>query len=68
MVKFNRLAKKNDVEIIGQVTGSNGKLLQEAAILFSENNFTINPYKTLSINTIEKNGLTKNGIGRVIVF
>lgn len=68
MGKFNRLAKKNGVEIIGQVTGADGKLLQEASEIFEKENFVFNPYNTISLNIVENNGMTKSDVGKVIVF
>lgn len=67
MGKFHKLAKKNGVELIGQVTGANGKMLQKAVNLVSPN-FISRNFKTRTISEISANGLTKNDIGKVIVF
>ncbi len=67
MGKFVKLAKKNKVELIGQVTGANGKMLQKAVDLISVNYISRN-FKSLSLTDISTNGLTKNDVGKVIVF
>jgi alcohol dehydrogenase len=67
MAKFTKLAERNHVELIGQVTGANGNMLQKAVNLISPN-YSPRNFKTLSINDISTNGLTKNDIGKVIVF
>ena len=67
MSKFVKLAKKNNVEIIGQVTGANGKMLQKAVDLISVNYISRN-FKSLSLTDISTNGLTKTDVGKVIVF
>jgi alcohol dehydrogenase len=67
MSKFVKLAKKNNVELIGQVTGPNGKMLQKAVDLISVNYISRN-FKSLSLTDISTNGLTKTDVGKVIVF
>ncbi len=67
MSKFVKLAKKNNVELIGQVTGANGKMLQKAVDLISVNYISRN-FKSLSLTDISTNGLTKNDIGKIIIF
>lgn len=67
MSKFVKLAKKNNVELIGQVTGANGKMLQKAVDLISVNYISRN-FKSLSLTNISTNGLTKTDVGKVIVF
>lgn len=67
MSKFVKLAKKNNVELIGQVTGANGKMLQKAVDLISVNYISRN-FKSLSLTDISTNGLTKTDVGKVIVF
>ena len=67
MRKFLKLAKKNNVELIGQVTGANGKMLQKAVDLISVNYISRN-FKSLSLTDISTNGLTKTDVGKVIVF
>ena len=67
MSKFVKLAKKNNVELIGQVTGANGKMLQKAVDLISVNYISRN-FKSLSLKDISTNGLTKTDVGKVIIF
>lgn len=67
MSKFVKLAKKNNVELIGQVTGANGKIMQKAVDLISVNYISRN-FKSLSLTDISTNGLTKTDVGKVIVF
>ena len=66
MRKFVKLAKKNNVQLIGQVTEANGKI-QKAVDLISVNYISRN-YKRLSLTDISTSGLTKNDVGKVIVF
>ncbi len=67
MRKFDKAAQKNKVELIGQVTGANGKLLQEAAD-FMEDNLVVRNYPTLTLTEIEKNGLNEQSVGKIIYF
>jgi folate-dependent tRNA-U54 methylase TrmFO/GidA len=67
MSKFVKIAKKNNVELIGQVTGANGKMLQKAVDLISVNYISRN-FKSLSLTDISTKGLTKTDVGKVIVF
>ena len=67
MGKFVKLAKKSKVELIGQVTGANGIMLQKAVDLVNPNYFP-REFKTLSLADISENGLTKSDIGKVIIF
>jgi NADPH:quinone reductase-like Zn-dependent oxidoreductase len=67
MSKFVKLANKNNVELIGQVTGANGEMLQKAVDLISVN-YILREFKSLTITDIMTNGLTKNDVGKVIVF
>jgi hypothetical protein len=67
MGKFVKLAQRNKVELIGQVTGANGKMLQKAVDLISLD-YISRDFKSLSLTDISTNGLTKNDVGKVIVF
>lgn len=67
MNKFTKLAKKNKVEIIGQVTGANGKMMQKAIDLLQPN-LTSRNFKTLNLEEISRKGLSKTDIGKVIIF
>jgi NADPH:quinone reductase-like Zn-dependent oxidoreductase len=67
MGKFVKLAQRNKVELIGQVTGANGKMLQKAVDLISVN-YISRDFKSLSLTDISTNGLTKNDVGKVMEF
>lgn len=67
MGKYVKLAKKNKVELIGQVTGANGKMLQNALDSISQN-YIPRDFKTLSLHGISTKGMTKNDVRKVIVF
>jgi alcohol dehydrogenase len=67
MGKFTKLAKKNSVQLIGQVTGANGKMLQQAIDLI-QNSFVSRKYNYLDFSTIEKEGLSNKSISKIINF
>lgn len=67
MGKFTKLAKKNNVDLIGQISGANGKMLQKA-VDFINLNYIPRDFKTLTLNEISTKGLSKNDIGKVILF
>jgi len=67
MGKFSKIAKKNKVQLIGQVTGANGKLLQQAIDLI-QNSFVSRKYNYVDFSTIEKEGLSNKSIGKIIQF
>ncbi len=67
MGKFSKLANKNKVQLIGQVTGANGKFLQQAIDLI-QNSFVSRKYQYIDFSTIEKDGLSKKSIGKIINF
>lgn len=67
MGKFTKLAKKNSVQLIGQVTGANGKLLQQAIDLI-QNSFVSRKYNYVDFSTIEDEGLNSKSIGKIINF
>lgn len=67
MNKYSKLASKNNVKLVGQVTGANGKLLQEAVNLISLS-YISKPYPIYPFKQIEQNKLSKKDIGKVIVF
>ena len=68
MSKFTKTARKNGVEIIGQVTGADGALLQKASDEVSQINFIVKPVRTISLSEVEKNGMSKADLGKVILF
>lgn len=67
MGKFTKLARKNNVELIGQVTGANGAMLQKAVDLVS-NGFISRNYPSRTLSDIAENGLSKSDVGKVILF
>ena len=67
MRKFTKLARKNNVQLIGQVTGADGSMLQNAAD-FVRGAFVSRPYPTRTLADIATNGLGKGDLGKVIVF
>ena len=68
MRKYVKLAKKNQVELIGQVTGPNGKLLTEVSTLAEDMNLSVPKQREILLSDIEKNGMSEKDLGKVIVF
>jgi alcohol dehydrogenase len=68
MGKFDKQARKNGVQLIGQITGANGKLLTKAVELVNQKPFIVRKSPTISLSEIEKRGLNKADLGKVIVF
>jgi len=68
MTKFRKRAKRNGVELIGQVTGGNGQLLGEVSRLATEKTFIVREVPTVQLNEIEQRGLTKTDVGKGILF
>lgn len=68
MGKFTKAARRNNVEIIGQVTGADGTLLQKASDEVSQIDFMVKPVRTLSLSEVAKNGMSKADLGKVILF
>ncbi len=68
MNKYNRLAKKHEVQIIGQVTGPNGDHLQLATKQVEAMSFRVKNYQTLSIAEVEKTGLAEVRPGTILTF
>jgi len=66
--KFIKAAKKANVELIGQVTGANGKLLTNASQLFAENKLVVREQTEIALNEIETNGLSRLDLGKTINF
>lgn len=66
--KFVRVAAKNNVTLIGQVTGASGTNLNAAARLVEKNDYTTTPFQQLTLTEIKQNGLTVGDLGKVIVF
>jgi len=68
MGKFTKAARKNNVELIGQVTGANGKMLSEAAQILGAMAYLSKPFKSITLSEIEQSGLGKHHLGQVILF
>ncbi len=68
MGKFDKMAKKYGVQLIGQVTGADGVLLQKSSDYVSRFSFLTRSNPQISLADIEKNGLHKSDIGKVIIF
>jgi len=68
MNKFRKAASKNQVKLIGQVTGADGSLLQKASEFVSSFDFKIKPTKTLALQEVEQTGFSKSDLGKVILF
>lgn len=67
MKSIDKAARKKNVKIIGQVTGANGKIMQGAINLIHEV-FIPRKYTIKTLSEIEATGLTKNDVGKVILF
>lgn len=68
MKKFDKKAKQNNVQLIGQVTGADGKLLQQASDFVIKQKYIHKDFKQITISEIENKGITKADIGKVIIF
>lgn len=64
---IRKLAKKNGVELIGQITGANGSLLQ-SAVNFLDGNLITRPFESIDFVGLKDKALSKSDIGKVIVF
>ncbi|MEO1711998.1 MAG: NADP-dependent oxidoreductase [Bacteroidota bacterium] len=68
MNKYNRLAKKHQVQIIGQVTGPNGNHLQLATERVEALKFQVKSYRSLSLDQVEQTGLADVRPGTILTF
>ncbi len=68
MTKFRKRAKRNGVELVGQVTGGDGQLLAEASRLATEKKFVVREIPTVQLNEIKQRGLTKTDLGKAILL
>ncbi|MEO0900063.1 MAG: NADP-dependent oxidoreductase [Bacteroidota bacterium] len=67
--KYRKVARNNNVELIGQVTGPNGKGLGNAAEILSQIiPLTLKNPEKLSILQIEKEGMEGAKVGSLITF
>jgi NADPH:quinone reductase-like Zn-dependent oxidoreductase len=67
MKKFKKSANQNGVILLGQVTGANGKKLQEAADLFFGKGGKVKTPQIIGFSEIAKGGLKRRDIGKIIV-
>lgn len=67
MRKFTRIAEKNKVALVGQVTGADGVLLQKAANMLSQK-FISRKYEAIALSEIAVRGLSGSDVGKVILF
>ena len=67
MRKFVRIAEKFKVALVGQLTGTDGVLLQEAANMLSQK-FISRKYETITLSEIAARGLSGSDAGKVILF
>lgn len=67
--KFHKLAKKNNVQLIGQVTGANGEYLSKAvAVLNQKEAIVTRQQRIVPFSEIAASGLDKSSLGKVIHF
>jgi len=67
MGKYTRLAKKYHVTLIGQITGASGTILQEAADMI-QSAYIPRTFPVKPLAEISTQGLSKNDLGKIIVF
>ncbi|MEM9325095.1 MAG: NADP-dependent oxidoreductase [Bacteroidota bacterium] len=68
MGKYRRAARASRVELLGQVTGADGKHLSEAAELATNYAFRVRKPKLVSIQDIEESGMNESLLGKTITF
>ncbi|MEM6343882.1 MAG: NADP-dependent oxidoreductase [Bacteroidota bacterium] len=67
--KYPRSARKAGVSLIGQVTGPNGKLLQEASDVVEKiSSFKLKPYPILTFDEVERSGMANTRPGTVLLM
>ncbi|MEL7422001.1 MAG: NADP-dependent oxidoreductase [Bacteroidota bacterium] len=66
--KYPNAARRHQVQLIGQVTGANGTLLQEAADLIEGSTYTVRPFRTLSLAKASAKGLANTPVGTILQF
>lgn len=67
MRKYDKAAQANGVQLIGQVTGADGLLLQKALDFVGDGLLT-RPWPTRTLADIAAKGMSKADVGKVIVF
>ena len=68
MGKHVKAAKKAGVNLIGQVTGANGAMLQEASNTIATMDYRVKPYNSIPLADVAKNGLSGSDVGSVILL
>jgi len=68
MKKTDKIAKKHGVKIIGQVTGGNGALLQQASDAVAKLSYINRQFPTITMAEIAEKGMNKSAIGKIIIF
>lgn len=68
MTKYNRLAKQNNVKVIGQVTGADGALLQRASDMAGSIKYITRDYPVITLKDIENHGMSQKDQGKIILF
>lgn len=68
MAKYKRTARKNGVELIGQVSGANGKLLTAASAAVDKIDYKVRPYRRLPLHEVEASGMNRSHVGQVLIF
>ena len=66
--KFPKAANRNSVQLIGQVTGANGQLLQEVADQVKRQQYIVRPFPTLTLKEVATKGLEGSLVGTVLQF
>ena len=66
--KYVKAAQRQQVVLIGQVTGAHGSNLAAASRLAELISYQVPPFETLDWNRVESQGLSKEDIGKVLVF
>ncbi len=67
--KYPRAAKKVGVQLIGQVTGPNGKLLREASDMVTGiSDYQVKSYPILAFDEVERSGMEGTRPGTVLVL
>lgn len=68
MRKFRKAAERKGVELIGQVTGADGALLQKASDMLGQNTPVVRDYKTITLEKVRMQGFPERPAGLVILF
>ena len=66
--KYRAEAKRNGVVLIGQVTGPSGELMTQAVTLANAIQLQVRPIRTVDLDTIASNGMTKADLGKTIII